>query len=196
MVYSPGVLKKALKKHKPKLVWVRKRRESPVGMVKKNDVLYFKKPGGGVFGKARVKKVKDYLKGGKYYVELVISRPMIFGFSFPILKRDRRSWVPCSSGDDVNQQMLLSLPSPTLEQIKKAVEKHYRSLPSKNQMEEALQFFSERGNGSIDNVGAIFLLSIIYAIKHNIDLQGQLRVLLAKNPSKVFPLSIFRGDKK
>ncbi len=198
VVYSPLLIKKALRKRKPKLIWVRKRREPPVGVVHRNDTLYFKKPGGGVFAKGRVTHVKDYLKNGRYYVELLVSRLVVFEAPFPIIKRDRRSWVVCTPLIDGNQQHLIPLPSPTLEQILKAIKSHYPILPSRNQVNEAIAFFGEtmvegKNNSS---VGTLFLVAMLASIKNNVDLHKELAELLVKHPSKVFPLSIFRGERK
>jgi len=195
VIYSERELNKIRKKRRARLIWVRKRREPPVAVVAKGDKLYFKSPGGGVFAWTKVTSVKDQLKNGRYVVTLGINRPHIFSVSFPVLKRDRRSWVVCSASDNINQQQLITLPSPTLEEIEKAIRKHYRKLPSKKEILQAIKFFAQNADDEEEknNSAILFLLAIIIALKNDTNLYQALKPLLNQHPTKVFPLSIFRG---
>jgi len=193
VVYSEKELNKLRKKRRPRLVWVRKRREPPVGVVNKGDLLYFKGPGGRVIGLARVLNVKDFLKGGRYTVSLGITKPRFFSKPFSILKRDRRSWVVCNNKNNVNQQPLLPLPSPTIVDCVKAVKNHYRRMPGNMLVLETIKYLSEIKDVAKQSSGLLFLLAIIAAEKNGIDLQNELRHLLAQQPEKVSPLAIFRG---
>lgn len=193
VVYPRRELNKLRKKRRARLVWVRKRREPPVGVVNKGDHLYFKGPGAGVIGLARVLKVKDYLKEGRYTVSIFISRPVFFAKPFSIIKRDRRSWVVCNSKNNLNQQPLLPLPSPTVDDCIKAVKNHYRGLPGNKQIFETINYLSLSKDVAKQSSGILFLLAIIAAEKNDVNLQEELRHLLAQQPEKVSPLAIFRG---
>jgi hypothetical protein len=193
VVYPEREINKLCKKRHARIVWVRKRREPPVGVVTKGDLLYFKGSGGGVVGIARVLNVKDFLRGGRYLVSLRISKPRLFKTPFSVIKRDRRSWVVCNSKNNDNQQPLFALLSPTLADCIKAVKNHYRGLPGNKIILEAVQYLSENKNVAKQSSGLLFLLAIISAEKNGIDLQDELRRLLAKQPERVFPLAIFRG---
>ena len=193
VAYTERELNKLRKKRRAKIVWVRKRKEPPVGMVSKGDSLYFKSPGGGVLGWARVLGVKDVLKMGRYNVVISITKPRVFRHAYSVLKRDRRSWVVCNNKNIVNQQPLIPLPSPTLADCINAVKNHYRGLPGNKQIFEVIQHLSEIKDVAKQSSGILFLLAIISAEKNGIDLQDELRRLLAKQPEKVFPLAIFRG---
>ena len=193
VVYHQRELNKLRKKRRARLVWVRKRREPPVGVVNKGDLLYFKGPGGGVIGLARVLSVKDFLKGGRYTVSIGITKPKFFLKPFSIIKRDRRSWVVCSNKNNLNQQPLLPLPSPTVADCIKAVKNHYRVLPGNKQIFETINYLSEIKDVAKQSSGLLFLLAIISAEKNGVDLQEELRHLLSQQPEKVSPLAIFRG---
>lgn len=193
VVYSEREVNKLRRKRRAKFVWARKRREPPVGAVKAGDMIYFKSPGGGVFAKAKVLNVKDFLKGGRYYVNIGISKPQFFSRPFAIIKRDRRSWVVCNGKNNINQQALIALPSPTLADCVKAVKNHYRVLPVGKDVLETLEHLAAAGKKVEQLAGILFLLAIIASEKNNLDLQNELRHLLGKHPEKVTPLAIFRG---
>ncbi|MDO8512014.1 MAG: hypothetical protein Q7S57_01975 [bacterium] len=193
VVYPERELNKLCKKRRARIVWVRKRREPPVGVVNKGDLLYFKGSGGGVVGLARVLKVKDFLRGGRYVVSLGISKPRVFKMPFSVIKRDRRSWVVCNSKNNIDQQPLFALQSPTLADCIKAVKSHYRGLPGNKLVLETVQYLSENKDVAKQSSGLLFLLAIILAEKNGIDLQEELRHLLAKQSEKVSPLAVFRG---
>lgn len=193
VVLQKKELNKIRKKRQGRLVWVRKRREPPVGVVRKGDQLFFKSPGGGVFGWTRVTSVKDQLKGGRYFVSLGIIKPRVFPIPFPIVKRDRRSWVTCQANHNLNQQQLMPLPSPTLEEIERAIRKHYHSFPSKKEIIAAIRYSASEVAADKNISATLFLLVLMFAFKNEINLQQNLKDLLNHQPIKVFPLSVFRG---
>lgn len=193
VVYPKRELSKLCKKRRARIVWVRKRREPPVGVVNKGDLLYFKGSGDGVIGLARVLNVKDFLRGGRYIVSLSISKPRLFKTPFSVIKRDRRSWVVCNSKNNINQQPLFPLLSLTLADCIKAVKSHYRGLPGNKLILQTIRHLSENKDVAKQSSGLLFLLAIIASEKNGIDLQEELRHLLAQQPEKVSPLAVFRG---
>lgn len=193
VVFSELELNKLRKKRRAVMVWTRKRREPPVASVKKGDLLYFKSSGGGVFSWTKVLNVKDFLKNGRYVVRIGMTRPRIFKTPFSVIKRDRRSWVVCGDKNLANQQFLLPLPSPTLADCVRAVKKHYRALPGNREIFETVRHILEMKDATKQMSGLLFLLATLSAEKNNIDLQNELRSLLAQQPERVFPLAIFRG---
>lgn len=195
MVYSKPATKKVFKLKQPKIIWFRKRRETPVGKVSKGDILYFKEPGGDVFARAKVSLVKETFKKGKYYVDLKLKQTELFSFPFKIYKKDRRAWIVCSPVANFDQQSLISLPSPTLEQLENAILKHLKKVPSKKEIEKAFRAVVNNKFEYPKHVGTLFMLAILLSKKSQVSLKDAQKEMLKHFPSSVYPFVVFSSKK-
>jgi len=193
VVYSRPAVKKVFRLKRPRIIWFRKRKEAPVGFVNKGDVLYFKEPGGDVFGKAQVSSVKETFKKGKYFVDMKLKRTEVFSFPFSVFKKDRRAWIVCNSPANFNQQQLISMPSPTLEQLENSLTKHLKKLPTKKEIEKAFRSVTNNNFEYPKDVGVLFVLSILLSMKSQVSLKDIQKEMLKYFPSSVYPFAIFRA---
>lgn len=115
MVLSAGSLRRLLRR--PVLTWKRRRREAPVGRVRVGEVAFVKLSGGPVVAKGAFSKVREERRGGQYVLTLRLRGFRRLSVPFPVVKRDRRSWVVCALPPDADQQRLLAVAEPTLSSL-------------------------------------------------------------------------------
>ncbi len=193
VVLPERALRRLVRRRTPVLIWTRRRREPPVGAVHTSDILFFKTPGGDVLARAEVGAIRERADRGKYVVRLRLRRAELLLAPFPIVKRDRRSWVVCVPPSPRAQQRLLSLPEPALTDLLQAVSRTYRRLPSARTIERAAVVLLEGHVPSSRELAGLALLVLLLAVRRNVSLGDELAALLREQvPSRVMPLAVFR----
>ena len=186
VVVSSLTLKRLL--HRPTLTWMRRRREAPVGRVRAGDHVFFKGPGGLVTTSGTVARVQEARKGGRYVLTLRFRGLKKLSVPFPVVKRDRRSWVVCSPPMDASQQRLLIGSAPTVHDLLRAVRTTRRRLPSPRVARALLASFAREPRSE----GALILwLAMLIAAPEADRVTEVLREYVRKPASTVVPFAVF-----
>lgn len=128
-ILPQAALRRALRR--TSLTWRSRRRSAPVGRVQKQDRVFFKLPGGPVVASGVVSRVTESRAAGKYVLALRFRGLRKLPVPFPVVKRDRRSWVVCAPPRDARQQRLLPVPEIGVPDLLRAVHAGRRRLPSR-----------------------------------------------------------------
>lgn len=112
------------------LTWKARRRTAPIGRVRPQDRVFFKHPGGPVVASGTVARAAEGRAAGKYVLTLRFRGLRKLPVPFPVVKRDRRSWVVCAPPKDTRQQSLMVLPEPSVSDFLRSVHAGRRRLPS------------------------------------------------------------------
>lgn len=170
------------------LTWKRRRREAPVGRVRPADRVFFKDPGGPVLASGIVSRVREERRGGQYLLHLRFRELRKLSVPFPIVKRDRRSWVVCAPPRDARQQRLLATPPPSVRDLLRAVHAGRRRLPSRRTVADLLAHLARqrRTEGSL-----LLWLAFLTALSEG-DSAVEALQEYAKRPARhVVPFAVF-----
>lgn len=185
-IVSSKTLRQLLRR--PTLTWKRRRREAPVGRVHVRDRVFFKLPGGPVAATADVGAVRQEKQGVTYLLTLRFRGVKRLPVPFPILKRDRRSWIVCASSPDARQQRLLSPPSLSLEQLLREMQRTRRALPSRRSMIRLLASWARQPKSE----GVLLLWLALLACSRDAERSVEdLRSLFKRPPLRVVPFAVF-----
>jgi hypothetical protein len=191
VILPERVVRRLFRQRIPRLTWFRRRREPPVGVVRARDRLFLKVPGGDVVASASVTRVTEEFHGGRYAIRIRLRKPERFSIPFPVVKRDRRSWVVCAGDRDTPQQPLFAPPGLTLESLTSAVRRHQKILPSQREIERSLRSLLSQKIDPSRDVGVLLILGILLALKKDVPFPDTLRHLLRRAPQRVYPLAVF-----
>jgi hypothetical protein len=185
-VVSPKTLRGLLRR--PVLTWNRRRREAPIGRVRKGELVFLKTPGGAVVASGRVSRCTEERRGGRYVLHLRFRDFERLAVPFPVVKRDRRSWVTCAPPRDAAQQRLLAARAPTLKELLQAVHAGRRRLPTRRQAARILAqvALQQRAEGSL--LLWLALLAVLQEADHALDAVTE---YARKPPRRVVPFAVF-----
>ncbi|MDP3685739.1 MAG: hypothetical protein Q8R32_02815 [bacterium] len=170
------------------LTWTRRRREAPIGRVHAGDQVFFKHAGRWVIAAGTVAGVREARQGGRYVLALKFRQLRKLSVPFPIVKRDRRSWVVCASSDDPRQQRLLSVASPTVAELLQATGTRRARLSSRRAVRTLLAAYARQPE---TDAGLLVWLAFLAASGNEEDLGEVLRAYIRKPSSRVFPFAVF-----
>lgn len=196
VVLPRAALRKLSAQKKHVLTWRRWKREAPVGVVQRGDTISFKESGGLVMAQATVARVSERLRQGMFEVRLTLRGYRMLRIPFPVYKRDRRSWIVCAATRDERQQALLTSSSPSVAQLRTAVERHMKRLPSASALHRALHTAVTSPSEKRHTSGLIFFLLLLLSIREDVELPDDLAVFLTSSPTRVFPFATFSSRKK
>lgn len=120
------------------LTWKRRRREAPIGRVRRADRVFVKTPGGPVLASGIVTRAREERRGRQYFLHLRFRGMQKLPVPFPVVKRDRRSWVVCAPPRDIRQQPLITTPPPSMRDMLRAVHAGRRRPPSRRAVTKLL----------------------------------------------------------
>lgn len=186
VVVSATTLRRLLRK--PVLTWVRRRREAPVGRVRIGDRVFLKGPGGLVAASGAVARVREARKGGRYVLTIRFRGLRRLPVPFPVVKRDRRSWVVCAPPLDANQQRLLAASSPSIPDLLRAARATHQRLPSPRKARALLAALARqpRADGTL-----LLWLAMLAAAPESDRAADVLLGYLRKPASAVVPFAVF-----
>ncbi|TSC72754.1 MAG: hypothetical protein G01um101438_471 [Parcubacteria group bacterium Gr01-1014_38] len=184
-VVSPRTLRRLLRTKV--LTWTRRRREAPVGRVHIGDQVFFKYAGQRVIAAGTVARVKEGRAGGRYALTLRFRQFRKLPVAFPIVKRDRRSWVVCAS-DDPRQQRLLRAAALTITELLQAIRTRHSRLPSRQAVRKLLAAYATQPG---TDASLLVWLALLAAAPGSGELDDVLRGFLRKPTRRVFPLAVF-----
>lgn len=185
-IVSQKTLRRVLRR--PVLTWSRRRREAPIGRVRKGDLVFLKTPGGAVVASGRVSRVKEERRGGSYFVHLRFRDFGRLAVPFPVVKRDRRSWVTCAPPLDAAQQRLLAARAPTVKDLLQAVHAGRRRLPSRRVVTRILSQLTRQQRTE----GSLLLWLALLAMLSETDSALDAVTEYAKKPARrVVPFAVF-----
>lgn len=186
VVVSPRTLRRLLRRSP--LVWTRRRREVPVGRVHAGDTVFFKHAGRPVSAVGTVARVREARVGRRYVLTLKLRKVRKLFAPFPVVKRDRRSWVVCAAGADPRQQRLLGAASPTIADLLHGLRARRGRLPGRRAVRELLAATARQPSA---DTGILLWLSLFAAAAEDADFGEVLRGYLQKPSSRVFPFAVF-----
>lgn len=186
VVVSPHTLRRVFRRRE--LTWSRRRREIPVGRVHAGEAIFFKHAGRPVHAVGAVARVREARVKGRYVLTITLRRLRKLPVPFPIVKRDRRSWVVCASRDDPQQQRLLGVPSQTIAELLQGIRTRRRRLPSQRTVRALLSAYAR---GPSTDASLLVWLSLLAASAENDDLDERLRRYVKKPSSRIFPFAVF-----
>lgn len=185
-VVSPRTLRRFLRTKV--LTWTRRRREAPIGRVHVGDRVFFKHAGRWVIAAGTVGRVKEERVGERYALTLQFRQLRKLPVAFPIVKRDRRSWVVCASSDDPRQQQLLRATSLTIAELLQAIRARRSRLPSRQTVRKLLAASTRHPKA---DARVLVWLALIAAAVESDDPDEALRDFLKKPARRVFPFAVF-----
>lgn len=185
-VVSPRTLQRVFRRRE--LTWSRRRREIPVGRVHVGEAIFFKYAGGPVHAVGTVARVREARVKGRYVLTIALRRLQKLPVPFPIVKRDRRSWVVCASPDDPQQQRLLGTPSQTIAELLQGIRTRRRRVPPQRTVRALLSAYARQPS---TDAGLLVWLALLAASMQNDDLDERLRRYIKKPSSRVFPFAVF-----
>ncbi len=192
VVVGLPTLRRLLLQRAPRMQWSRRRREPPVGVVRRGDHLTLKIPGGNVVASTRVLRVDERQDGGRHLVALRLLRPVRLPLPFPVFKHDRRSWVVLGKRRSVQQQRLIALPEPTLTDLLHAVRGTYRVLPSVLDIRRSIRALTlTRPRARQGEAGMLLILVLLFSLRVPSDLSQEAAELLKGSAPGVWPLRVF-----
>lgn len=173
---------------RPVLVWKRRRREAPVGRVRAHDRVYFKTPGGPVAASGTVSRVREERTAGTYVLHVRLRGLKKLAVPFPVLKRDRRSWVVCAPPTDARQQKLLATPAPSVKDLLRAVHAGRRRLPSRRAVTKLLAHLAhqQRSEGSL-----LLWLALLAVLQEGDSALDAVQEYVKKPARHVVPFAVF-----
>lgn len=170
------------------LTWSRHRREAPIGRVRKGDLVFFKAPGGAVVASGRIARLQETRRGGRYVLSLRFRGLDKLAVPFPVVKRDRRSWVVCALPADRAQQRLLAARAPTVRELLQAVHAGRRRLPSRRMVRRILAQLTRQQRTE----GSLLLWLALLAILQESDSALDAVTEYARRPARrVVPFAVF-----
>lgn len=190
VVLPERALRRLLRARRPVLSWTRRRREPPVGAVARGDRIFFKSSGGPVRATTSVARIKETLKRGRYTVRLGLRHIEALPVPFPIVKRDRRSWVTCTPPPD-HQQRLFVPSALTVSTLVASLQRRYRPLPSVTAIRQALHALLARTPTSSE-ADLVILLGLLLGLRQRTDLSALLEQRLRSSDDAIYPLAVFR----
>lgn len=186
VVVSPHTLRRVFRRRE--LTWSRRRREIPVGRVHAGETVFFKHAGRPVHAMGGVARVREARIKGRYVLTITFRRLQKLPVPFPIVKRDRRSWVICSSTEDPQQQRLLGAPSHTIAELLQSIRMRRRRFPSPRTIRTLLSAYARQPAAG---AGLLVWLALLAASAEDDDLDERLRRYIKKPSSRVFPFAVF-----
>lgn len=168
------------------LAWTRRRREAPVGRVHVGDAVFFKHAGRWVVAAGTVARVREQRAGGRYLLALKFRTLHRLRVPFPIVKRDRRSWVVCATTSDPGQQHLLGSSSPTLTQLLEGVRGRRRLSP-----QAVRKLLAAYAGQPGTETHLLMWLALLAVATDSDNLDEALRGYFKKPSQGVFPFAVF-----
>lgn len=171
------------------MTWKRRRRDAPIGRVRPSDRVFFKLPGGPVVATSVVSRVREERRGGRYMLTLRFRVLHKLTVPFPVLKRDRRSWIVCAPPPDERQQRLLAGPDVTLRGLLRAVHAGgQRRLPSRRAATALLARLARQRKAE----GSLLLwLALLAALSEGDRLVEVVQDFSRKPARRVVPFALF-----
>lgn len=170
------------------LTWKRRRREAPIGRVRPHDRVFFKDPGGPVLASGIVSRVREERRGRQYVLTLRFRGVRKLPVPFPVVKRDRRSWVICAPPTDARQQRLLATPSPSVRDLLRAVHAGRRRVPSRRSVTAILAHLARQGRAE----GSLLLwLAFLAALSEGDGVVDAVQEYAKKPARHVVPFAVF-----
>lgn len=147
-----------------------------------------KLPGGLVVSVGTVGRVREERREGQYILTLKLRRFERLAVPFPVIKRDRRSWVVCARSSDDRQLRLLAERVLSVPDFLKRLQDFWKPLPSRRALRSLLAALARDPSS-----GAPLLLWLAFLVAAH-ESEGTPAALEAclKRPSySVFPFAAF-----
>lgn len=185
-IVAAPALRRLLRKRT--LSWKRRRREAPIGRVRQGDRVFVKTPGGPVLASGLVTKVREERKGREYLLYLHFRGLRKIPVPFPVVKRDRRSWVVCAPPRDARQQALITTPPPSVRDLLRAVHAGRRRVPSRRTVTKLLAHLARqhRAEGSM-----LLWLAFLAVLSEGDGVADALQEYAHKPARHVVPFAVF-----
>ncbi len=171
--------------------WLTGRKEAPYGKVRAGDRVFFKTPGGRIFGTGVARSVSQGEIGKKFRCGIGFGKVVIFDKGFSVLKNDSRRWVVLDGGTDGRQQALLPSRQKTLAEVTAAAKRVYGSIPSRRELADALAALPSAPKGKAPMGALLVLIGALWAASGGEDLDSDIGTLLTRRAGTVFPLAVF-----
>lgn len=185
-IVAAPALRRLLRKRT--LSWKRRRREAPIGRVRQGDRVFVKTPGGPVLASGLVTRVREERKGREYLLHLRFRDLRKIPVPFPVVKRDRRSWVVCAPPRDARQQALIAPPPPSVRDLLRAVHAGRRRVPSRRTVTKLLAHLARqhRAEGSM-----LLWLAFLAVLSEGDGVADALQEYAHKPARHVVPFAVF-----